>query len=74
MNCDEGAFQTSKLCSFSHFRLLNTQSGKAGAASKKAKASNFPRFLLPPSSFIAKVTQPSFGVVVVYALLCLSAI
>nr|DAT05677.1 MAG TPA: hypothetical protein [Microviridae sp.] len=47
MNYDEGVFQTSKLCSFSHFRWSNTQAGKAGAASKKAKASKFSRFLQP---------------------------
>nr|CAI9750053.1 hypothetical protein KNIQTVNV_KNIQTVNV_CDS_0009 [Microvirus sp.] len=47
MNCDEGAFQTSKLCSFSHFRWSNTQVGKADEVSKNAKASKFPRFLLP---------------------------
>lgn len=38
--------QTSKLCSFSHFRWSNTQPGKAGEASKNAKSGKFPRLLL----------------------------
>gem|GEM_PF-4967384 len=45
MNCDEGAFQTSKLCSFSHFRWSNTQAGEACEARKNAKSGKFPRLL-----------------------------
>lgn len=66
-------FKRKNFCLFSHFRWSNTQATQAREACENMQSRvTFPDFS-SPCSFIAKVTQPFFGVVVVYALLCYSA-
>ncbi|AWW06075.1 MAG: hypothetical protein [Microvirus sp.] len=68
------SFSNVKIMFFLHFRWPNTQVGEACEARKICKVGLLSPTSSPPCSFIAKVTQPYFCVVVVYALLCYSAI